>query len=246
MNTGFAGVAQLLQPARQPLDHALGASIEAVTFDVGGTLIECWPSVGHIYADEAARHGFTGIDPDILNQRFAAAWCAFKDFQHTQSQWRALVDQTFLGLTEPPPSKTFFPRLFERFAEADAWRIYEDVLPTLGRLAARGLKLGIISNWDGRLRPLLAKLKLDTYFQAFVVSCEAGAPKPAPKIFAAAVSNLKLPPAAILHVGDSLEQDVRGATAAGLRSLRLRRGARGASAGEIRSLSQLGPVHKVD
>jgi putative hydrolase of the HAD superfamily len=241
MTTPLAGIAQLPQPEPTRLDQALFDSVQAVTFDVGGTLIECWPSVGHIYADEAARHGFTGIDPDILNQRFAAAWRAFKDFRHTKTQWCALVDQIFLGLTERPPSKTFFPRLFERFAQADAWRVYEDVLPTLGRLTAQGLKLGIISNWDERLRPLLAKLKLDSYFHPIIVSCEVGVPKPAPAIFAAARSSFGLPPETILHIGDSFERDVLGARAAGLQTLLLHRRAEPGALGEIPSLAELTP-----
>ncbi len=42
--------------------------IRAVTFDVGGTLIEPWPSVGHVYAEVAARHGVAAIDVATLNQ----------------------------------------------------------------------------------------------------------------------------------------------------------------------------------
>jgi putative hydrolase of the HAD superfamily len=213
--------------------------IQAVTFDVGGTLIECQPSVGHIYAEEAARFGFNGISPDVLNQRFADAWRAMKDFPHTRSQWSALVDETFRGLTAKLPSETFFARLFERFAEASAWRIYDDVLPTLQNLAARGLKLGLISNWDDRLRPLLHGLKLDHHFETIVISWEIGSPKPAEAIFAAAASRLRLPPGAILHVGDSQEMDVTGARAAGLQAALLRRGLSRAVAGEIRSLREL-------
>jgi FMN phosphatase YigB (HAD superfamily) len=33
--------------------------VEAVTFDVGGTLIEPWPSVGHIYAEAASKLGLS-------------------------------------------------------------------------------------------------------------------------------------------------------------------------------------------
>jgi putative hydrolase of the HAD superfamily len=206
---------------------------------VGGTLIECWPSVGDIYAEEAARYGFVGICPDLLNQRFAQAWGELRGFQHTASEWRALVDRVFLGLTERAPSETFFPRLFERFAQADAWRIYDDVLPALDTLASRGLKLGVISNWDHRLRPLLTSLNLHSYFQTIVVSCEVGAPKPAGAIFAAAVSSLGLPHGAILHVGDSAEMDVLGARAAGLQAVLLRRATEPAGPGGIRSLLEL-------
>ena len=191
--------------------------IQAVTFDVGGTLIELWPSVGHVYAEVAARHGVKGLSAGLLDRRFAAAWRAAKSFSHSRSDWAALVDATFRGLTDRPPSQTFFAELYARFAAPDAWRIYEDVVPTLEALAARGLKLGVISNWDERLRPLWSRLKLAGYFEAIVVSREVGSAKPARGIFEHAVRKLGLPPGAILHVGDSLAMDVRGARAAGLR-----------------------------
>lgn len=215
------------------------SSVQAVTFDVGGTLIECRPSVGHIYAQEAARYGFTGICPELLNRRFAAAWRSLKGFQHTRSQWCALVDETFRGLTERRPSETFFPQLFNRFADADSWHVYDDVLPVLDSLASRGLKLGIISNWDDRLRPLLSRLRLDKYFETIVVSCEIGPPKPAAATFDAAASRLQIPPGAILHIGDSLEMDVVGARAAGLQALWLQRSKTVTAVGAIWSLAEL-------
>jgi putative hydrolase of the HAD superfamily len=199
--------------------------LQAVTFDVGGTLIECWPSVGHIYADVAARHTNKLIPAEMLNRRFAAAWRAHADFQHTRADWAALVDSTFAGLLELPPSQTFFELLYQRFSEPAAWHIFEDVTPTLETLKARGVRLGVISNWDERLRPLLRDLQLADYFDVVVVSCEVGASKPGPGIFAAALQKLAVPPHTILHVGDSLEMDVQGAQAVGLDALWLRRGA---------------------
>jgi putative hydrolase of the HAD superfamily len=197
--------------------------IQAVTFDIGGTLIQPWPSVGHVYAEIAARHGVRNASAELLNARFKAAWQARKWFNNTRAGWEELVDETFHGLTARPPSATFFPELYERFAQPEAWRVFEDVRPTLDTLAARGIRLGVISNWDERLRELLRRLQLDDCFETLVISCEAGVAKPAPAIFNQAASRLGLPPASILHVGDSLEMDVRGAEAAGLRALQIRR-----------------------
>ena len=115
-----------------------------------------------------------------------------------------------------PPG--FFAELYDRFAEPDAWHIYEDVLPTLDLLASREIKLAIISNWDERLRPLLHKLKLDHYFEAFAISLEVGFPKPSPVIFEHAANRLGLPASSILHVGDSSEMDIAGANAAGFQA----------------------------
>lgn len=217
-------------------------NIEAVTFDVGGTLIECWPSVGHIYADVAARHGHHNLSPSLLNQQFKAVWAELRDFRHTPEQWSALVDATFRGMIDPLPSKTFFPELFKRFSQPYVWRIFDDVLPALRTLNARGIKLGVISNWDDRLRPLLQQLNLLGYFQAMVISCEIGMPKPAPVMFETACRALDSAPPNTIHVGDSRQMDFEGARAAGLQALWLRRGAAQCEQGCIGSLRELDKI----
>lgn len=115
------------------------------------------------------------------------------------------------------------------------------MIPALDALAARGLNLGVISNWDERLRPLLDQLKLGRYFEVIMVSREVGSSKPARGIFEHAVRKLGLPPGAVLHVGDSLAMDVRGARAAGLRTLLLQRAGGAARPGRIKSLRELRP-----
>ena len=162
--------------------------VRAVTFDIGGTLIEPWPSVGYVYAVVAERHGIK-VEPEILNQRFAAAWQAKKKFGYKKADWSELVDQTFAGLTPKLPSASFFAELYEEFSKPAAWHVYEDVRPCLERLRQAGYKLGIISNWDERLRPLLKALGLDRYFDAIIISCEAGHHKPAPKFSALPPTN---------------------------------------------------------
>jgi putative hydrolase of the HAD superfamily len=213
--------------------------IRAVTFDVGGTLLEVWPSVGHVYAQVAARHGVEGISAGLLNRRFAAAWRASKGFSHSRAAWARLVDATFRGLTDRSPSQTFFGELYACFATPDAWRVFDDVVPALEALTARGFRLGVISNWDERLRPLLGELKLARYFEAIVISREVGVAKPSRAIFERAARALRLPPEAILHVGDDVSLDVRAARAAGLAALPLRRRAGAANAGQIKSLCEL-------
>lgn len=215
-------------------------AVRAVTFDIGGTLIAPWPSVGHIYAQVAAEHGHTGLAPELLNQQFGTAWQARKDFQHTQAQWAELVDATFFGLIDAIPSRTFFPQLFERFVQPAAWRIFDDVRPALDMLRSRGLRLGVISNWDHRLRPLLRGLNLVDYFECLVISCEVGCSKPARGAFERAAKLMSLAPETLLHVGDSPEMDVQGARAAGFGAVLLDRNAGEASRGTIRSLRDLG------
>lgn len=213
--------------------------IQAVTFDVGGTLIDPWPSVGHIYADVAKRHGRSDADPAELNRRFAEAWRAKANFDYSRRAWAEIVAQTFSGPRAAGEELSFFSDLYERFAEPDALRIYDDVVPALEKLRERGLRLGVISNWDERLRPLLRALKLDRFFERVIVSAEFGQHKPAPAIFRHALQQLGLPSEAVLHVGDSPMEDVTAAEHAGLKALLIDRRAGASTPGTIRSLAEL-------
>jgi putative hydrolase of the HAD superfamily len=213
--------------------------IQAVTFDVGGTLIEPWPSVGHVYAEVAARHGVTGLPVEVLNRQFAAAWDSRAEFNYSRSEWGEVVDAAFSGLTELQPSGSFFSEVYDRFSEPGTWHVFDDVLPTLDELASQGIKLGVISNWDERLRTLLRRLGFYDYFDTVVVSCNVGFPKPSPVIFEHAADKLALPVGAILHVGDSLDLDVQGARTAGMEARLLRRRVEALGPGEIGSLREL-------
>jgi putative hydrolase of the HAD superfamily len=198
--------------------------IRAVTFDVGHTLIEPRDSVGTIYAEIAARHGRPGLSSAELDRRFLTVLQARGGAVNTRADWEAIVDDTFAGLIPTPPSQTFFPELFERFARASEWRIYDDVRPTLEKLAQRGVRLGIISNWDDRLRPLLAALDLASHFEVTMISAEFGCSKPAREIFDSTAQRFRLSPSEILHVGDSWTADVEGARATGFSACQIARG----------------------
>lgn len=212
----------------------LQQKISAITFDVGGTLIEPWPSVGHVYADVAAQHGYFSPAPQVLNTRFRSAWRACRRFDYTRDGWARLVQQTFESDAELP----FFDALYQRFTESAAWRVFEDVTPTLESLACARVRLAVISNWDERLRLLLQRLNLDRYFETLVISCEVGSAKPDRTIFDHALQKLGVPAGEILHVGDSLEMDVKGARQAGFQALLLDRFGK-SQPGSIRSLSEL-------
>lgn len=189
-------------------------NIRAITFDVGGTLIEPWPSVGHVYAEVAASFGVGEISPQWLTSRFMSAWKAWADFDYTRESWFALVRQSFGEVAASLPAE-YFPAVYDRFSDPDTWRIYDDVRPTLESLTRRGVQLGVISNWDERLRSLLERLELTSYFSSLVISCEVGATKPDARLFHQAAAELAVPPSELLHVGDSHAMDVLGANKSG-------------------------------
>lgn len=214
--------------------------IRAVSLDVGGTLIAPKSSVGHCYAAVAEEFGVAGLDAAALDRRFAEVWQSRHEFDYTQEAWYGVVRRTFGDRAAELPAG-FYPAVYERFGRADAWQIFPDALPALEELAAHGVPLAIVSNWDARLRPLLAELKLASYFDVIIPSCEVAFHKPSNVIFEMLVRQLGLPPEAILHVGDHLIEDVEGARGAGLQALLLARSGP-THDGRINSLLALPPL----
>jgi len=103
---------------------------------------------------------------------------------------------------------------------------YPDVPGALAELRAAGHRLVVVSDWDVSLHEMLRTTGLAGLVDGAISSAEAGARKPAPELFRRA---LALAPdgdaqGPALHAGDSLELDVAGALAAGLRAVLIARG----------------------
>lgn len=100
------------------------------------------------------------------------------------------------------------------------------IRPSLERLQARGIRIGIVCDvgFSGGevLRELLDREGLLTYFSGWAFSDEVGHYKPAPQIFEAALAALDAEPAAAMHVGDLRRTDIAGASAFGMRTVRYR------------------------
>jgi putative hydrolase of the HAD superfamily len=117
---------------------------------------------------------------------------------------------------------------------------YPDAAPALAALRRDGRRLAIVSNWDCSLGDWLGPAGLTRPFDAVVTSAVAGAAKPDPAIFRRALELLGAEASDALHVGDSLENDVEGARAAGIRPVLLARASEPPSGVEaIRSLAEL-------
>jgi hypothetical protein len=107
-------------PSTTRHERSAASPIQGITFDVGGTLIEPFPSVGQIYAEVGARYGLQKVSAQQLNRRFATAWRAQPGFAHTRAAWADLVDKTFHGLSDRLPSETFFDDLASRMPGASS------------------------------------------------------------------------------------------------------------------------------
>ena len=98
-----------------------------------------------------------------------------------------------------------------------------DARPALVRLGELGLRRVCVSNWDISLDEVLAQAGLGELLDGVVTSAATGSRKPEPQIFRVALELAGCEPGEALHVGDTPEEDVAGASAAGVPVLLLDR-----------------------
>jgi REG-2-like HAD superfamily hydrolase len=219
-----------------------------VVFDAAGTIVEVAGSVGEAYAEDARAAG-AELDPLAVERGFSLAMrtapplafgrLAARDrLPAARAWWRDTARAALTGagpLPEEFAFERFFDRAWQRFAEAGAWRVPDDVRPALRDLRAGGVPLAVFSNWDARLGPLLSDLGLAGYFCRVLVSSELVAAKPDRAAFDAVARELAPITAASgppVMVGDRLDHDVVPAIAAGWGAVWLdRRGKAGAPDG---------------
>jgi putative hydrolase of the HAD superfamily len=238
-------------------DTHIRQPIRVVFFDAAETLFHVNGSVAEIYLRHAVLFGYQA-KPDSLARITEAFKRAFHDapppvFAATESAqikqserlwWFDVVHNVFYRIGMFDRFDEFFEHVFEVFADPVSWKVYPEVLPTLKDLRHRGLELGIVSNFDSRLFKVLKGLGLAEVFDTVTISSLAHAAKPSPKIFEAALEQHAVDPGEAMHVGDSVRDDVEGATKAGLAAVLLARQGKQAPPGipVIRTLDELIPL----
>ena len=102
-------------------------------------------------------------------------------------------------------------------------RLFDDVIPSLGKLRARGIKIAVVSNCAENTRPMLVSLGVDALADALVLSCEVGAAKPEAEIFRCALDQLGVTADAAVFVDDQAGYCAGGA-AVGIAAVQIVRG----------------------
>jgi putative hydrolase of the HAD superfamily len=115
---------------------------------------------------------------------------------------------------------------------------FADARPALVKARSRGCRLVVVSNWDVSLHEVLERLELAPLLDGIVTSAAVGARKPSAVIFKRALALARVQPRDALHVGDSVEDDVAGARAAGIEAILLRRDGSAGPAG-VRTIATL-------
>jgi putative hydrolase of the HAD superfamily len=123
------------------------------------------------------------------------------------------------------------------------FRAYDDAVPALRELRAKGHGLVVVSNWDCALPDWLGPSGLLELVDGVVTSAEVGVAKPDARVFRRALELASVDSGEAVHVGDSLDNDVEGARAAGIRAVLVQRDGEPPPGPEsIRSLSELAPL----
>lgn len=216
---------------------------EVIFLDAVGTLFGVKGSVGAIYGRMAREFGVNAEDQSINRAFFESFKTASPMvFPHASAAdipkleyqwWEVIAYRTFqqVGVVDQFQSfPTFFAALYEYFATAHPWYIYPDVYPALHYWQSQGIPLGVLSNFDTRLHPVLTALQLTDFFSSITISSEAGAAKPEPQVFQVALQKHRCSPERAWHIGDSFKEDYQGAKAIGIRAVWLNRSARSEAA----------------
>ncbi len=201
--------------------------IDVLFFDAAFTLILPRTSVGEQYASIARRFGVKA-DGGELDSGFKAAWKAARSMSNgipygrteedARQFWRGIVTAAFENTGALLPPDPYFETLFSHFETEECWYVPDDVVPAIKRAREAGLRIGVLSNFDARLFPILEAVGLASLFDRTVVSCEVGVEKPHPSIYHHAESLAGAPPDRIALIGDTPSDDYHGAIKAGWRA----------------------------
>jgi putative hydrolase of the HAD superfamily len=201
-----------------------GQALRAVLFDAGNTLV-------FLDYDRMARGVGTALDMGLTGEALAAhageAASAMESSTGTDRDRAAVYLEALFRLAGVPATRMSEVRdcLRQMHGERHLWcSVHEHTHEALARLRAAGLRLGIVSNSDGRVDQALSAAGLREYFDVVIDSSVFGTEKPDPAIFRAALEALDVAPDEALYVGDLYDVDVVGARAAGMEAVLLTAG----------------------
>jgi putative hydrolase of the HAD superfamily len=209
--------------------------IQAVIFDLGGTLLDFHPQqlpwlewerlgleqacqylIGRGYA--LSQQSFEAHFIDMLPERWVRAAQGGDNLRLGD-----VMRETCAAFGAAPDDDEIEEAIARYIAPLDSGVVlFDDTLDTLHTLRARGLKLGLVSNtmWPARYhQDELDRFGLAPYLDHTVFSADAGVWKPQPGIYRLSLDALGVAAAEAVFVGDMPEHDIVGAQGVGMRAV---------------------------
>ena len=180
--------------------------IDAVVFDVGETLL-----------DETRQHGawadWLGVPRHTFSALFGAMVATGREFRDVFPHFKPDFDLAAERQRRAENGD------LDTFTEAD---LYPDARACLAALHDQGVWVGIAGNQPSSAGDLLRDMDLPA--DLITTSQDWGVNKPDPRFFEAVIAAVPFPAERIAYVGDRVDNDMKPARAAGLRTIFLRRG----------------------
>jgi putative hydrolase of the HAD superfamily len=211
----------------------------AVLLDALGTLVHFEPPAPLLRAELRARLGIE-VPLETAEAAMKAEIAYYRAHLHEGRDAESLAALRHAAAEAMRPVLGIGGDLTGVLLAALRFRAYPDAAPALEALRSRGLAIVVVSNWDHSLHERLEETGLAPLVDGAVASAELGRAKPDPAIFEHALGLVGAGTG--LHAGDTPDEDVAGALAAGLRAVLVARdGPATAPAGVpvIRSLAEL-------
>jgi putative hydrolase of the HAD superfamily len=198
--------------------------VRAVVFDVDFTLARPGPDLGpEGYRQLGRRYGLE-LDPSRYEQARIDAFAEVKrhpELDHDEEIWVLFTERIIIGMGGRGNTYEAAREMERRWSQSVHFELYDDALPVLDMLRERAIKIGMLSNSSRDLVEFVAHHGL--YADAVLTSHVHGKTKPHRSIFAAMLERLAVEPADAVMVGDTIEDDVEGALAAGMSAVLLDR-----------------------
>lgn len=175
-------------------------------------LQDCWTAENHqieLPALEKAVKQYIKANPrtDITSQEAFTAY------------FRALYRHVFETLAFPGDIEQTLDKLAALWREGKHLRLFDDAHSAIQLLTDAGFHLGIITNWDNSLEPLLNRLGVKESFEIILSSCQVGYAKPDPAIFHMALNQAGILPTQAWFLGDQPQVDIEPAAQLGIKTI---------------------------
>jgi putative hydrolase of the HAD superfamily len=224
--------------------------IRAVTLDFYNTLVYHRDARGRgaMVMAYLAKHGLHGDawEHVVLYDLFASHHRDYHPaapLEEKQRYYEQLAERLFqrLNIRAPSDAAAEHATALWSLLGPDCFAVFPEIGGVLATLRRAGYPLAIVSNWQCGLGHLCDELGLGDAFEHILSSAELDCAKPDPRIFAEACRRLGVPAKEILHVGDTMVDDIDGARDAGLQAVLVWRSSEPAPAGvqSIRALDHL-------
>lgn len=182
--------------------------VDAVLFDLDGTLVDTAPDLAHALNQQRQMHGLPEMPLELVRPYASHGTVGLLQigfaispdhpaFADLRAEYLALYEQNFTQFS------TLFPGMME----------------LLDELEMRGLPWGIVTNKPARFTgPLLEQMGLDERAATVISGDTCVHPKPHPEPLLAACREIGIAPTRCVYIGDA-ERDIEAAHACGMPAL---------------------------